>query len=177
MSFSKRERGRQSIEEFYRKLNTNNGRRGPRGPRGARGPQGAQGENADDNGRTIEVFTGNLINPGDVADHLIYTQSSHSGSIVNITLLAHDINSNTNYRFYESKTYWTRTWNDSPTKIDLITPIEAGTGTPYDLAVEHYNDGNDIKIKLTTNITFSTLLKYKIIATITDLKDVQPIFT
>ena len=139
------------------------GLQGIMGPMGPTGPQGMNDTS------TIKVFTGSLIDPGDEIDQLIYIQSSHRGSVVELTLLAHDLNSNTNYRYYYARTYWTRQWNNEPDKIDLITPIESGTGDPFDLEVSYYNSGNDIKIKLVHNISISTEVKYKIMVKILDL--------
>lgn len=128
------------------------------------GPQGAQGPQGDGDTSIIRVFSGDMLNPGDKAQHTLFTQMSHASTVVTLTVLAHDLNSNTTYFYHQSTSYWTRNWSNAPTRQDLGTPITSVNGDPANFLFEHTNEENDIVVKLTQNTAFATNVKYKIIA-------------
>lgn len=133
-------------------------------PQGPQGPQGAQGPQGENDTSEIKVFSGDMVNPGDFAEHTLFTQNSHRSTVVTLTVIAHDMNSNTAYLYHHSSSYWSRSWTNEPSRQDLITPVNNISGDPDHFIFTHFNDGNDIKVRLTHNVNISTDVKYKIIA-------------
>jgi hypothetical protein len=116
-----------------------------------------------DDGRSVKVFTGTLLNPGDTATHTLYTQSNHDSSYLELLVLVHDGNSNTNRLYHHGEYAWYREWTNPPTKQVLGTPIDTSTGR---YKVDTIASGNDIQVKVEQLASFpgSTNGHYTIIA-------------
>lgn len=139
------------------------GPRGPRGLKGDRGDRGDRGEPAPDQGVTTRIFTGTMLDPGDEVTHILWEQPSHRASMIDLKVMAHDLNSNTHSLFYHAESYWSRSWTNAPVKTDLITPVVAGNST---FAVTHDQQDNSIYARLRFTGTIQTNIRYKIIAQI-----------
>ncbi len=136
------------------------GPQGPQGEQGPAGPQGPQGEPGND-GRSVAIFTGTLLNPGDTQTHTIYDLPSHTSSHLELLAVVQDINSDTNRLYHHGEYGWYREWTNAPTKQVLGTPINAGTGS---YTLETIASGNSIQVKVTYVGSYATNTDYRIIA-------------
>lgn len=127
----------------------------------------SRGDPAPDDGVTTRVYTGTMLNPGDEARHLLFTLPSHTGSVVELRILAQDLNSNTSWVYHGSKTYWSRSWSLAPSKTDLGIPTMAGTDS---FIVTQVAEGNDIVVKLRYAGGISTNIAYKIISKVLSVR-------
>jgi hypothetical protein len=143
-------------------FHTRQGPPGERGRDGARGPAGSQGQ-LPDAGTETRVFEGSMVEPGDTADHVIYSLPSHRGVVIDLCVLAHDLNSNTNYVYMDCRDYWTRQWTDAPQRIVLRDAITHGTGT---LEVTYAARDHDMVVTMTHGVAYATNVSYKVVATL-----------
>ncbi|MGB8215764.1 MAG: hypothetical protein WCE94_00520 [Candidatus Methanoperedens sp.] len=136
---------------------------GPQGPAGATGATGATGPQgpAGNDGRSVSIFTGTLLNPGDTQTHTIYTLSDHASSQLELLAVVYDVNSDTNRLFHHSEYGWYREWYNAPARDVMGTPINEGTGS---YTLDTIASGNDIQVKVTYTGSYSTNTKYRIIA-------------
>jgi len=142
---------------------------GPAGADGATGPAGEQGPKGDigpqgpagNDGRSVSIFTGTLLNPGDTQTHTIYSLPSHTSSHLEVLAVVHDVNSDTNRLFHHSESGWYREWTNDPTRDVMGIPINEGTGS---YTLDTINSGNDIQVKVTYTGSYATNTKYRIIA-------------
>jgi|GEM_PF-4613028 len=133
------------------------GPQGPKGDTGATGPQGPAGND----GRSVAIFTGSLLNPGDTQTHTIYTLPGWTSSHLELLAVVHDSNSDTNRLFHHGEYGWYRQWDTAPTMEVLGTPINQGTGS---YTLETIASGNDIQVRVKYTGAYATNTDYRIIA-------------
>ncbi len=136
---------------------------GPAGPQGEVGPMGPAGPQgpAGNDGRTVVIFTGTLLNPGDTQTHTIYDLPGWTSSYLELMALAYDVNSDTHRLFHHGEYGWYRRWNLAPEVQVLGTPINGGTG---DYTLETIASGNSIQVRVTYIGDIATNSEYTIIA-------------
>jgi len=114
----------------------------------------------------IKVFEGTTVNVGDQVEHVLYTQTNHSRSIIELKVFIHDVNSNTFWRYSDGKYMWYREWTTDAQELILGTPIDVGSGSPLEYVIDRFQNNNDITVRITQNTPIDTNTKYKIIAKI-----------
>ena len=133
---------------------------GPQGEQGIAGPEGPEGPAGSD-GRSVTIFKGTMQDPGDTRTHTIYNLPSHTSSHLELLVVVHDTNSNTNRMYHHGEYGWYRQWATAPVKQVLGTPINTGTGS---YTLDTIATGNDIQVKVKYVGTTATNTDYTIIA-------------
>lgn len=117
----------------------------------------------------IKIFEGTTVTVGDQVEHILYNQTNHARSIVELKIFIHDTNSNTFWRYSEGTYLWYREWTLTAQELVIGTPINVGSGDPLDYMIERLQIDNDIIVRITQNTPIDTNTKYKIIAKIIQL--------
>lgn len=111
-------------------------------------------------GLITKIFTGTL-NANQSAVNTVFTLPGWTSSLLSLTVLAADVNSDTNSLYFSGSYAWYRQWNQAPQMHPLQTSYNWGQGSLY--AVSTIANGNDIQVKLTQG-AFATNTYYQIIA-------------
>jgi hypothetical protein len=127
---------------------------------------GLNSDHIDSTYTLVKVFEGTTVTVGDEVQHILYNQTNHSRSIVDLQVLIHDVNSNTFWRYLHGEYMWYREWTTDPQELVLGTPVDVGSGEPFDYTIERLQINNDIVVKITQNTSIDTNTKYKLIAKI-----------
>lgn len=120
-----------------------------------------------DDSMIVKTFTGSMLNPGDFVEHIVYNQTNHSRSILELKILIHDVNSNTFYHYSDGKYMWSRSWTFDPQETIIGTPINIGSthsSNIDDFEIIRYQSNNNVIVKITQNTEIATNTRYKIVA-------------
>ncbi len=135
------------------------GPQGPVGPQGPQGPQGPAGPAGND-GRNVAVFSGTLLNTGDVALENLFNQPGWSATHLEVWALVHDVNSDTNSAVLQGDYLVYRNWN-LPTSIQTLRTDTGGQGG-YTISVGA-DPSNNVYVQI-LQTTYATNGVWKIIA-------------
>lgn len=111
-------------------------------------------------GLITKIFTGQL-NANQSAVNTVFTLPGWTSSLLRITVLAADVNSDTHSLYFSASYAWYRQWSQAPQMHALQTAYNWGQGSLY--LVSTLANGNDIQVKLTQG-AFATNTYYQIIA-------------
>ena len=111
-------------------------------------------------GMITKIFTGTL-NANQSSVNTVFTLPGWTSSLLSITVLAADVNSDTNSLYFSGSYAWYRQWSQAPQMHVLQTGYNWGQGSLY--TVSTVANGNDIQVKLTQG-AFATNTNYQIIA-------------
>lgn len=107
------------------------------------------------------VFTG-WLNNGQTVTETIYSLPGWTSSILRVTIVVQDVNSNTSLRFFCADYGWYRSWDEAPKCLELARQFDYQQGDAK-YRIESSAKGDDIQIKISqTGLTVAT--KYKIAA-------------
>lgn len=127
---------------------------------------GINDDHIDSTYTLVKVFEGTTVTVGDQVEHILYNQTNHSRSIVDLHVFIHDVNSNTFWRYLHGEYMWYREWTTDAQELVLGTPISVGSGDPFDFTIDRFQNNNDITVRITHNASIDTNTKYKIVAKI-----------
>jgi hypothetical protein len=111
-------------------------------------------------GMITRIFTGQL-NANQSAVNTVFTLPGWTSSLLSITVLAADVNSDTNSLYFSGSYAWYRQWSQAPQMHALQAAYNWGQGGLY--SVSTLANGNDIQVKLTQGAV-ATNTFYQIIA-------------
>ena len=112
-------------------------------------------------GFITKIFTG-ALNANQTATNTVYTLPGWTSSLLNVTVLAADVNSDTNSLYWSIAMAWYRQWNQAPTSHVLQMNYSWGQGGLYTASVVA-DASNNIQVKLTQG-GFATNTFYQIVA-------------
>ncbi|HEX3045251.1 MAG TPA: hypothetical protein VHY08_10870 [Bacillota bacterium] len=110
------------------------------------------------------TFEQQRLENGETKTHTLYTLPSHRSSLLKLTVIVHDVNSNTNRKYFNAAYAWYRQWDTAPTKKVLATIFDDNTGSgPAQYHIDTIAAGNDIQVSISQS-GFDTNSYYTIIA-------------
>ncbi len=114
-----------------------------------------------DDGMKQLVFSG-WLNDRQSVTETIFSLPGWTSSVLRISVIVQDVNSNTNLRYFCSDYGWYRQWDDAPKHLELARQYDYQTGDAK-YTIESLANGNEIQVKISqTGLTIVT--KYKILA-------------
>jgi hypothetical protein len=111
-------------------------------------------------GMITKIFTGQL-NANQSAVNTVFTLPGWTSSLLTITVLVADVNSDTHSLYFSGSYAWYRQWNQAPQVHALQTAYKWGQGSLYNVSTGA--NGNDIQVKLNQG-AFATNTYYQIVA-------------
>lgn len=109
------------------------------------------------------VVGGSWVGVGDGGAADLVSIASHRTVIVEVTVLAHDLNSNTNQRAFQQELLFTRNW-DRDAEIDVLATaydLTIGADVDIDLSVV---DGDTLNLALTQTGGIDTNINWQAVA-------------
>lgn len=114
------------------------------------------------------VFTVNVVgqslNNGETKTHDLYILPSHRSSLLTLNVIVHDVNSNTDRKFFNASYAWYREWDRTPTKALLAKTFDNTTGSgPAQYTIDSIANGNNIQVQISQS-GFDTASYYTVVA-------------
>jgi hypothetical protein len=110
-------------------------------------------------GLITRIFTG-ALNANQSSVNTVFTLPGWTSSLLRVTVLAADVNSDTHSLYFSGEYAWYRQWDQAPQLHVLKTDYNWGQGGLYTFST--LANGNDIQVKLTQG-AFATNTYYQII--------------